>query len=853
MTPGYEMPMRNTQDQLTTVESNHSIIEFLRRPHLMNDLSLKDSNIKPLNQLVRSTNFLQSPIFVYNLPWNLARLGGKDRKLQNFEYFKADVVVKVTINANNMTSGRFWLCYAPIDTLIDKSYQIISKHRGGVTAYPGVEMDIQINNSVELTVPYLHWAEAMSTTSNNGVQDSMAMLYMFALTPLRSAGDYSINIQTWGWFDNITLVGPTPNPLRTSAASADLNLSNAISKMKISDASTYKDMMTKLNVSMQVAKTPAPKGKHETTGPITQIASKIGAAANIVKDIPIVSEVATTVAWISDIVGGVASIFGWSKPANAEPVCKLQNVPGYGFAHAEGQDQGLILGLSQKNQLGLPNDSFASAVDEMDIEYLCRNPAVAASAEWSSTTGLRKELVGLKVNPYADIKGTVANGDGTTTEYYSTTPCDFVGSLFGLWRGTMCYRVVVTKTAYHTGRLEINFIPNQDGSLSAATESTNTYRYIMDITNEAEVIIKVPFFSESYMLPIANDYGFTGRLTIRPVTSLLAPSAVASTVDVLVWKWMEDVTFAVPSADDVFIYNPRQPAGAKAIEAEMQISFVDAVNIVRRKRRSLFARYVHTLAKWTTRVGEILTVFERSFSTKKRNMMMRVTANMQIIVANTVSDTKTIKFFEGDGKDKLHVLQDVSGEAITNLRYLTRAFRYHSDITSTPSANATCNFTAIQPYDNTGNDYISYISHIFRYARGGLNYKFFESLNYIQGDANQQTQAVSSKLVYTRGVVRRTPEHITWPKLNPMHEVSIPFYSKYKRIPTAPVADPNSVKVQVGQPYLPHIDLKAFVANNARAGTQVHMAVYRAAKDDFSFGVMVGPPQLWRTIPTPAT
>ncbi|QBL75905.1 putative structural polyprotein [Solenopsis invicta virus 13] len=786
MTPGFEIPMANTSDQLEKVESNHSIVEFLRRPHLMMDKSLKNAEMQPLNALVRSFNFLQKPIIAYDLPWSLAAMGGKDRKLQNFEYFRADVVIKVTINANNMTSGRFWLCYAPVDSLVDKSHQLISRCRAGVTSYPGVEMDIQVNNSVELTVPYMHWAEAMSTTAKNKEQDSMAMLYMFPITPLRSSGDYAITLQVWGWFDNITLVGPTPNTLRDSAASSDLSLGNRLAAMAIKDKANYDYIIKRIDTVMQIGgnikKNKQPK-QQEVPGPITQISSKIGAAANVLKDVPIIGEVASTVGWVSDLVSGVASIFGWSKPNNAEPVQKYISVPGYGFTHAEGQDQGLVLGLSQKNTLSLPNDSFMSGVDEMEIDYICANPGICAQAEWTTTNKIRTELIGLKVNPYSDIRGQVVEGTGKD-EIFSVTSCDFVGSMFGLWRGTMCYRVAVTKTAYHSGRLEVAFVPNQDGSVANTTETTNSYRYIMDITNEAEVIIKVPFFSESYLLPVANDYGFTGRLVVRPVTALHATSTVAQTVDISVWKWMEDPVFAVPSADDVFVYNPK------------------AVPKPRAKRE---------------------------------------TVEMQIMVANVVEDAKTITFFEGDGVDRTHVLEQTVGESVTNLRYLTRAFRFHKrhDPIKDGKGDEEILRIHLTAYDNTGSDYISFLSNIYRYARGGLNYKLMRSLRQKKLEGNS---AVRSRLVYTRGLVERSPEHVTFQHLNPIHEISIPFYSKYKRVPTTPINDPASERVLVGQAYLPRVTVDIFgdSVENSKYIT------YRAGKDDFSFGTLVGPPQLWR-------
>lgn len=117
VTPGYETPMSSNTTKLSAIESTHSIIEFLRRPVLMQDVELKPTDITTM----KDTPFdgeIQKEVLKANFPFDLAKAGGKAEKLNRFEYFKTDIVVKITINANNMTSGRFWLTYAPIDAFI---------------------------------------------------------------------------------------------------------------------------------------------------------------------------------------------------------------------------------------------------------------------------------------------------------------------------------------------------------------------------------------------------------------------------------------------------------------------------------------------------------------------------------------------------------------------------------------------------------------------------------------------------------------------------------------------------------------------------------------------------------------
>lgn len=768
VTPGYETPMSSNTTKLSAIESTHSIIEFLRRPVLMQDVELKPTDITTM----KDTPFdgeVQKEVLKANFPFDLAKTGGKAEKLNRFEYFKTDIVVKITINANNMTSGRFWLTYAPIDAFISEEFKITSKHRAGVTSYPGVEMDIQINNSVEMKIPYLHWAEAMSTTNASAIQSSFATLYLFALTPIRNQSSYPLTVQLWAWFDNVTLVGPTTNVIKDSALSEDDLLMRKFMRFKMNKPRKYEAVKAYMQVG------------NEARGPITQVASVVSGLAPRLTNIPIIGEVASTVGWLADLVGGVASVFGWSKPVNADPVCRLANIPAYGFTHAEGQDAGTVLGLTPRNELGLPVDTFTTDVDEMDIPYICRNPAVVVSSPWTKTDKSKHPLISLKVAPSADA--VVNTTTAPFTELHSVSCCDYVGSLFALWRGTMCYRIAVVKTAYHTGRLEISFVPNLNKIMPDDADTTNTYRYILDITNESEVCIRVPFFSDSYMLNNDGDYsGSVGSLTIRPITTLHCPDVVADTVDILVWKWMEDPIFACPVSADLIPYNNVKPP-----EPETKVESVT------------------------------------------------VNAEMQIMVGN-VQDSKSVTFFEGEeGRmEKGKILTTVNGEACENLRYLTRTTRYCETL-NMPEKDE---FQEISPfYGLRTYDYISFIGHLYRYARGGLNIKFLSKSQKSTDDSMQIRTIVefgSSDVTVTR----RAPEHITYTNLNPVHEISIPFYSKYKRVPVVPLSAAGSV----GEPILPKVLLYGAGTANGR-----QLDLYRSGKDDFSFGTLVGPPMLSAT------
>nr|QKW94211.1 structural polyprotein [PNG bee virus 8] len=858
-------PIMKVNDNLISdIEDTHSIVQFLARPVLIYDQDFKNSQLAPLNNFVITANDAQKPVFNLSLPWDVLKYGGKDCKVQKFEYFRADVKIKITINANNMTSGRFWLTYAPIDALIDSPYKITAKHRAGVTAYPGVEMDIQINNSVEMVIPYSHWAEAMSLTKTNASQSSFASLYLFPLTPLRSAGDYRITMQLWAWFENVSLTGPTPAPLKASASSLEQAIASQMGTLTLSETQRAA-MIGKINaLGGDYARIAANLQADAENGSVLRtVASAVNKAGEFADHFALGKEVSKPLSWIGDLMDNTANYFGWSRPANKQQLSNLANVPGQGFTHAEAIDNGTVLGLTQENLLSTPKDVFQQNVDEMDIEYVCRNPACVNSATWSKNTTMKVELIGLKVNPYADLK----KSDPKTTAFYlSTAPVDYVASLFGLWRGTLCYRVTVTKTAYHSGRLEITFIPNQDGSLLSTIDTTNTYRYILDITNEAEVVIKIPFFSDAYMLPVGNDFGYTGRLVVRPITSLHCPDTVASTVDVQIWKWMEDCVFACPAADNLSIWQPTGfvPASMQIDDGPFRI-LQKAKNNVKFEFKDLCRSlrfYGSALIGVLLHRSSLLCAQGVGDDEKYTPIVEKFEARMQIQVANVVDRRKEVSFFKGSTISTPKVLSTVAGEAITNLRALTRCMRHSEDtlVYLNSKSYNTKDYTELNVFGDTTNDYIAYLKHMYRFARGGVNIKAFCNMDLPYGTntstylAPTNSISLRSQIVYDeRGKGNknywRTPEHITYVDLNPVHEVSIPYYSKYRCVPTVPVAKNETTTLAVGRPIVPTIRFSGWCPDSLGAyQSQYHiqMRVYRGGKDDFSFGALVGPPQLYK-------
>jgi len=125
-----------------------SIIAFLKRPTLLWQSRL-DSSSPSLNPIstITTNDITQTPVKTFTFPYDLMVLGNKFEKIRNFEWFKADVRLRILVNANPFIAGRLWITYSPMDSSPNTSTlrnyaRIDRKGRVGVTSYPGVELDL---------------------------------------------------------------------------------------------------------------------------------------------------------------------------------------------------------------------------------------------------------------------------------------------------------------------------------------------------------------------------------------------------------------------------------------------------------------------------------------------------------------------------------------------------------------------------------------------------------------------------------------------------------------------------------------------------------------------------------------
>nr|QPZ88395.1 structural polyprotein [Soybean thrips picorna-like virus 11] len=799
--------VRDTENDVNSTDADnldylHSIQTILARPTLITEVTLNKST--PALTLFGP----QQPIVSVSIPADVMNKGNKMAKISNFAYFRATTVVKVMVNANPFTSGKLWVCMAPMDADLIPIAAIANKSKVAVTSYPGVELDLQVNKNVEMEVPWTYPEESRHPWSPL----NSTKLNVYAMSPLQGPAGFTVNMQVFGWLKNVILRGPTvevasgelqmdkendTEPQTSDVLkeiSTTLTVLSDVLKMekqgaKISQLminNTYHSVVKSRN-SMCTLRESIPKGHlqmedpeiepvtdehrrslnqmdqempqskkftippvaREAKGPIARVAGHISRVASAASHFPVISTVTKPIQWVADIVGAVANIFGWSRPVEGSGAPAVTMIPGRGMAQTTCSDQAVVLGYSNLNELSTNDTIFLRKEDEMETEFISARPGLVDVVAYNTTStgALVGELVGAQTDPQ---RTQVIAGETMRTFKFAPTCFEYLAHMTSHWRADIHFRVSVAKTAFHTGRLEIVFVPGL-GTLPPNFDATNCYRAILDLSRQNEMEFVVPFVSQFEMQEVtmySNSKGANGRVFVRALTPLLCPDNVAQTVDIFIWKWASNVALAGTAQST--------PGYIPAVQGHLEMDVgIDS-------KVDKFVCY----GKQTTR------------------------------------------------KQNIEVAQRVCGELLTNARLLTRAHRLLK-----PAVGKTTLLSEIR----SDNDYLGYLGSMFAYFRGGLSYKLVAKTP----EAFKMTTALNRSLP-TDPFPSNSTFHVTDAAQNFVHEVMLPYYAKTRKLVNNQNLSPLESRSRLA-------------AVDVTTEGDAAYDIYRAGKDDFSMGCLIGP------------
>lgn len=492
-------------------DENQSIKDFLAKPILIGNGSLASTD---------TVSTFPQIHFPY-APLSNALVADK---LRGFLGFRATVVIKLQINANRFQQGRYMFCFVQSGGASTQNtrgalrYLSHTNTKQARSQLPKIELDLACDSEGTMKIPFtsvMNYYPMRNNTVNTGF-GSWGTAQLFPYVALTApTGSSTCSYFLWAHFEDVELI---------SAACPQ----------------SGRMMTGKKSRSEKEAQS-------QSVGPITSSLIKIRDASSLLKPVPFISDYAGGLSWLADIGANAASVFGWSKPRNQSAVNRNAREALPNFCNVDTVDQGQSLSLSNRNAVGVAPGFSSTNIDEMDFSFIATIPGYLSATNWTTSNTIGDVLLSIDVKPTYGLSSRSGLGGIGITDYI---PIQFVADYFNLWRGSMVYTFKIVKTEFHSGRLAFAFYPIET-DLSVPTinfaASPYVHREIIDVRDNNEITIRIPFVSSAPFRPTYGNDSPCGRLEVYVLNPLVAPSSVSSTITIITeMAGGPDIEFAIP-------------------------------------------------------------------------------------------------------------------------------------------------------------------------------------------------------------------------------------------------------------------------------------------------------------------
>lgn len=738
----------------------NDVIGFLKRPIHYADFEWLATNSDAV-ELIKEVS----------LPGDWLKSQMIKEKLSGFRYFKCNFKIRVQVNAQPFNAGYLLMTYIPLhrqNTVTPTNVSTFS----GLTGYRRVMLDLSEDTSAELVVPFNNVVSHFDLIEAMGY---LGVVKLYVYSPL--TGSDNVDGTVWITAEDVEVSLPTGLPI-----------TDYIPKPEVHRGPAQAGPLPKKDSKMRMQQSPK-------RGVISSVADGVGQVASVLKSVPVIGSIAETVEWGSEIVGGIASFFGFSKPTDYRPAQKETLVVAGNFANYDGDSKAKSLAFFSENETEIPIEVFGTEQDEMSFSHILAQPVYLTRFKMQQTNKQGTVIWKWPVDP-ASCQKSIPN-DPTKAPYapgryiQQNTYLSYLSNFFKYYRGSIRYHVRIVKTAFHSGRIRVFVVPG--ATVETPIESIDfnkVHSVVYDIRDTTTFDIEVPYkwntpwkavngvFRELAKAPQnLTPNRPTAMVYVQVVNALRNPSTAADTIDFVVeTSAADDFQFAVPMVNEAVRLIPSE----ESLRAEFPI------------------RPAPTPSSGPAHAGD----------------QILDNAGGEQIVANKIA----------------------IGEVVTGWRTLLKRYsRYltaHSDGLK----------WILVPYDSITNqnrtdvgfDHFSACELLYRFRGGSL--RVAAKTPRAAGEYKVVTHEVAphdSLTVQpdTLGAIVQSEV------LEPVVEIAVPFYQETIALPT-----------QLGKPAEQFTtDPANYTAIPSNEGTMVRstddMEWWRSIGEDFAFGYLVGPPK----------
>lgn len=454
--------------------------------------------------------------------------------LRMYAFFKFNWVLKFQINGTKFHSGQLICSWDPFALHDDDPTSVVRPlSRPAATGLPHVLLNASTNEPVEITIPFVHPKNFLSTNSPNF--DTLGRFRINVLNQLRSAEGSSDTLHLTVW-----LFAQSPS-VHVPIYRHDL-LPPAIAEPSMEAIGNFVDSLLGDDFS---------KLRKTTTKTVGNLAS--GNWGQAMRN-------------GGKAVGHLADFLNLDYPVRL--IMNLTQINPIGpMAVGRGVDSSYSLRLDPSGSQVIDNDRKGNSVEECDVDFIKKAPMLFTTVPWTDARVTGTRLLYFPVTPNICDFSSEGNYRVNYNTYLSYLSC-----IYQYWRGTLNYRFEFVSTQFHTGRLLVAFIPNAFSESPTIEQAFSCPNVVIDLQQNSTVTFTVPFTSQT---PYKNcewhgnkNLSIVGYVYVYVLNQLVRPSNVADTIEFNVYISAEDdFEFAVPQP---FTLNLRTVIQESTAEPSMQ-------------------------------------------------------------------------------------------------------------------------------------------------------------------------------------------------------------------------------------------------------------------------------------------
>lgn len=452
-------------------------------------------------------------------PWELHLADpSMAQKLQGFGLFRGNLHLKFIVNGSPFYYGALMASYTPLS-----GHRTDTAVGGGTnntlvanSQKPHVWLNVQNTSVATMVLPFLYPYPYLELTA--ATLADMGKIDFYVYSGLRSANGVTgsaVDVQVFGWVEDVELSGPTNLPVAQSSA------------------------------------------EYESDHQISSIASNVASVAGLLSAAPIIGPYALATAEAATAVGTAASLLGYTNVPNVSDIGPVLQRP-FSLASTQISTPLEKLSLQPKQETALGSVQHGgTSDDELTISRFAGRESFLVGSVWATTAVPGDILFTSAAIPWMRQ---------ATPPFQAFTPMGWLSQAFQYWRGDIVFTVKCIRSKYHRGRIQLSWDRTAQGLNQGATlGNPNTFTTVLDLDETDEVSFRIPYVQAKPFLPTrtviaSSPLGWStsasppagaytdsnGIFNIRVMNRLTAPESSSDVTLLMFVSGGDNIEFAGP-------------------------------------------------------------------------------------------------------------------------------------------------------------------------------------------------------------------------------------------------------------------------------------------------------------------